>query len=199
MFLLYRGVNYYVVSIRGVVVRHLYDGGVSIHWVACYTRPHIHHLEDHNTDSGTPPSPTSTAPPNPTPFSPSFSLLVHLLSQIFSDAKVFFKALGLRGTCCYGGSSVKEQITELKTGADIVVCTPGRFIDILCMNAGKLISLERVTYVVMDEADRMFDMVRVNIHIFSHIQCREICVPVLSVLCEMNIFTHTHTHTHTVV
>jgi hypothetical protein len=35
-----------------------------------------------------------------------------------------------------------------------VVCTPGRLIDILCMQAGKLVSLKRVTMVVLDEADR---------------------------------------------
>ena len=53
-----------------------------------------------------------------------------------------------------GGAGVAEQIADLKRGSDIVVCTPGRMIDILCMQAGKLISLRRVTMVVMDEADR---------------------------------------------
>lgn len=53
-----------------------------------------------------------------------------------------------------GGAGVAEQIADLRRGSDIVVCTPGRMIDILCMQAGKLISLQRVTMVVMDEADR---------------------------------------------
>lgn len=57
-----------------------------------------------------------------------------------------------------GGAAVAEQIADLKRGSEIVVCTPGRMIDILCMQAGKLVSLRRVTMVVMDEADRMFDM-----------------------------------------
>jgi hypothetical protein len=57
-----------------------------------------------------------------------------------------------------GGAAVAEQIADLKRGSEIVVCTPGRMIDILCMQAGKLVSLKRVTMVVMDEADRMFDM-----------------------------------------
>jgi ATP-dependent RNA helicase DDX46/PRP5 len=60
--------------------------------------------------------------------------------------------------CVYGGAGVAEQIGELKRGAEMVVCTPGRMIDILCMQAGKLMSLRRVTMVVLDEADRMFDM-----------------------------------------
>jgi ATP-dependent RNA helicase DDX46/PRP5 len=53
---------------------------------------------------------------------------------------------------------VAEQIADLKRGAEIVVCTPGRMIDILCMQAGKLVNLRRVTMVVLDEADRCFDM-----------------------------------------
>jgi hypothetical protein len=42
--------------------------------------------------------------------------------------------------------------------SEIVVACPGRLIDILTMNAGRVISLGRVTYLVLDEADRMFDM-----------------------------------------
>jgi ATP-dependent RNA helicase DDX46/PRP5 len=81
-----------------------------------------------------------------------------LVQQIFVEAKKFAKDLGLRATAVYGGSSVSEQIANLKRGSDIVICTPGRMIDILCMSAGKMVSLQRVTYVVLDEADRMFDM-----------------------------------------
>ena len=40
----------------------------------------------------------------------------------------------------------------------MVVCTPGRMIDLLATSAGKITNLRRVTYLVMDEADRMFDM-----------------------------------------
>lgn len=58
----------------------------------------------------------------------------------------------------YGGAGVAEQIGDLKRGTHIVVATPGRLIDILTMQSGKILSLQRVTYVVMDEADRMFDM-----------------------------------------
>ncbi|KAI5083529.1 hypothetical protein GOP47_0003272 [Adiantum capillus-veneris] len=58
----------------------------------------------------------------------------------------------------YGGSGVAQQISDLKRGTEIVVCTPGRMIDILCTSAGKITNLRRVTYLVLDEADRMFDM-----------------------------------------
>lgn len=81
-----------------------------------------------------------------------------LALQIHSEARKFCKHLGMRATAVYGGSSVSEQIANLKRGSDIVICTPGRMIDIMCMNAGRLLSLSRVTYVILDEADRMFDM-----------------------------------------
>lgn len=81
-----------------------------------------------------------------------------LAFQIRAEAKKLCPALGLRVTCIYGGVGVADQIAELKRGAEIIVCTPGRMIDILCMQAGRMISLRRVTMVVLDEADRMFDM-----------------------------------------
>ena len=58
----------------------------------------------------------------------------------------------------YGGAGVAEQIGDLKRGTHIVVATPGRMIDILTMQAGKILSLQRVSFVTLDEADRMFDM-----------------------------------------
>ena len=81
-----------------------------------------------------------------------------LAFQINAEAKKFCKSIGLRVACIYGGANVADQIADLKRGADMVVCTPGRMIDILCMQAGKMVSFKRVTMVVMDEADRMFDM-----------------------------------------
>lgn len=81
-----------------------------------------------------------------------------LAVQIFRECKPFLKALDLRAVCAYGGSPIKEQIAELKRGAEIVVCTPGRMIDLLTANQGRVTNLSRVTYLVLDEADRMFDM-----------------------------------------
>jgi ATP-dependent RNA helicase DDX46/PRP5 len=57
-----------------------------------------------------------------------------------------------------GGSSISEDIANMKRGADIVVCTPGRMIDLLTANNGRVTNLRRCTYLVLDEADRMFDM-----------------------------------------
>lgn len=81
-----------------------------------------------------------------------------LVQQIHTDIKKFSKVIGLTCVAVYGGSGVAQQISELKRGAEIVVCTPGRMIDILCTSGGKISNLRRVTYLVMDEADRMFDM-----------------------------------------
>ncbi|KAF7776044.1 hypothetical protein Agabi119p4_4437 [Agaricus bisporus var. burnettii] len=76
-----------------------------------------------------------------------------LAVQIHKDCKPFLKVLGLRAVCAYGGSPIKDQIAELKKGAEIIVCTPGRMIDLLTANSGRVTNLKRVTYVVLDEAD----------------------------------------------
>lgn len=59
-----------------------------------------------------------------------------LAMQIFKECKRFAKPLGLTTVCVYGGTGVSEQIAELKRGCEIVVCTPGRMIDMLAANNG---------------------------------------------------------------
>jgi ATP-dependent RNA helicase DDX46/PRP5 len=81
-----------------------------------------------------------------------------LALQIYRETKRFASVLGLRCTAVYGGAQVAQQIADLKRGAEVVVATPGRLIDILTMQQGRLIALSRVSFVVLDEADRMFDM-----------------------------------------
>merc|ERR1719209_2702242 len=81
-----------------------------------------------------------------------------LALQIFREVKKFCKPLGLQPACIYGGSGISEQIAELKRGAEIIICTPGRMIDMLAANSGKVTNLRRVTMMILDEADRMFDM-----------------------------------------
>lgn len=81
-----------------------------------------------------------------------------LCMQIGKDIKKFSKSLNLRACCVYGGTGISEQIAELKRGAEIIVCTPGRMIDMLAANSGRVTNLRRTTFVVLDEADRMFDM-----------------------------------------
>lgn len=81
-----------------------------------------------------------------------------LATQIHKECKPFLRALNLRAVCAYGGAPIKDQIADLKRGAEIIVCTPGRMIDLLAANSGRVTNLRRVTYTVLDEADRMFDM-----------------------------------------
>ncbi|KAJ3073419.1 pre-mRNA processing RNA-helicase, partial [Rhizoclosmatium hyalinum] len=61
-----------------------------------------------------------------------------LATQIHRECKHFTKALNLRAVCCYGGAPIKDQIAELKRGAEIIICTPGRMIDLLCANSGRV-------------------------------------------------------------
>ena len=57
--------------------------------------------------------------------------------QITTECKKFTKSLGMHPVCVYGGTGISEQIAELKRGCEIVVCTPGRMIDMLAANNGK--------------------------------------------------------------
>ncbi|CAN1285816.1 DEAD-box ATP-dependent RNA helicase 24, partial [Linum perenne] len=78
-----------------------------------------------------------------------------LAHQIYLEAKKFAKPYGLRVSAVYGGMSKLEQFKELKAGCEIVVATPGRLIDMLKMKAANML---RATCLVLDEADRMFDL-----------------------------------------
>jgi ATP-dependent RNA helicase DDX46/PRP5 len=78
--------------------------------------------------------------------------------QIFTETKRFAKPIDITPACAYGGAPISEQVSVLKAGAEIVVATPGRAVDLLCLNNGRVTNLSRVTYLVLDEADRMFDM-----------------------------------------
>ncbi|XP_037542963.1 probable ATP-dependent RNA helicase DDX43 [Nematolebias whitei] len=62
---------------------------------------------------------------------------------------------GYKSICIYGGGDRRGQINVVQSGVDIVIATPGRLND-LQMN--ELINLHSITYVVLDEADRMLDM-----------------------------------------
>ncbi|KAF2472295.1 P-loop containing nucleoside triphosphate hydrolase protein [Lindgomyces ingoldianus] len=82
-----------------------------------------------------------------------------LAVQIVRELKPFLKASDLKAACAYGGAPIKDQIAEIKRGGIHVLCaTPGRLIDLLQSNSGRVLNFRRVTYVILDEADRMFDM-----------------------------------------
>ncbi|ETN42484.1 ATP-dependent RNA helicase dbp2 [Cyphellophora europaea CBS 101466] len=78
-----------------------------------------------------------------------------LAVQIQQEVTKFGKSSRIRNTCVYGGVPKGGQIRDLARGVEVCIATPGRLIDML--EAGKT-NLRRVTYLVLDEADRMLDM-----------------------------------------
>jgi len=78
-----------------------------------------------------------------------------LSTQIFDESRKFCYRSKMRPCCVYGGADLRSQSDELARGCDLLVATPGRLLDFLDRN---YVSLQRVRYVVLDEADRMLDM-----------------------------------------
>lgn len=79
-----------------------------------------------------------------------------LCLQIADDLKSFSKYIkGINIVAVYGGTSIVDQMRALKHGAQIIVATPGRLIDLMHRGAAKL---EAVQNVVLDEADEMLNM-----------------------------------------
>ncbi|XP_025046965.1 probable ATP-dependent RNA helicase DDX43 [Alligator sinensis] len=62
---------------------------------------------------------------------------------------------GIKSICIYGGGDRKGQINMVTKGVDIVIATPGRLND---LQKNNFINLKSITYLVLDEADRMLDM-----------------------------------------
>jgi ATP-dependent RNA helicase RhlB len=78
-----------------------------------------------------------------------------LAIQIEKEAKVIGKYLDFTCGCFYGGVGYAEQEKLLKDGVDIIIGTPGRLID---FNQQKKLDLRKTGFLVIDEADRLFDM-----------------------------------------
>lgn len=78
-----------------------------------------------------------------------------LATQILDEAVKFGRSARISCTCLYGGAPKGPQLRDLDRGVDVVVATPGRLNDILEM---RRVSLKQVSYLVLDEADRMLDM-----------------------------------------
>ena len=78
-----------------------------------------------------------------------------LCVQVFEDLELLTKGRSTSVVAIYGGKAYEGQIEQLKAGAQIVVGTPGRLIDL----AGqRLLDLSNATEVVLDEADKMLDL-----------------------------------------
>lgn len=78
-----------------------------------------------------------------------------LAVQIQQECTKFGSSSRIKNTCVYGGVPRGPQIRDLSRGVEICIATPGRLIDML---ESRKTNLRRVTYLVLDEADRMLDM-----------------------------------------
>ena len=91
---------------------------------------------------------------------PSIKVLVltptrELAQQVYKSFESYSKYTSIKLALAYGGVSIKPQIIQLKSGADVLVATPGRLLDHLVNGS---LTLENVKTIVFDEADRMLDM-----------------------------------------
>ncbi|HXH83526.1 MAG TPA: DEAD/DEAH box helicase, partial [Candidatus Tectomicrobia bacterium] len=98
------------------------------------------------------------APPPTAPTAPRALIIAptrELVVQIEADARQLGRFTGFRILCVYGGIDYARQREALAAGCDILVGTPGRLIDYLKQHVW---SPRRAEALVVDEADRMFDM-----------------------------------------
>lgn len=78
-----------------------------------------------------------------------------LAQQVHKNTKKYAKFTELKSVQVYGGVSITQQIDSIKKGADILIATPGRLLDLIFKKA---VDLRQLKVLVFDEADRMLDM-----------------------------------------
>ena len=78
-----------------------------------------------------------------------------LAIQIHKDALLLSKHLDLKFALIYGGTDYQKQLDKIKSNVDVIIGTPGRIIDFYRQDA---FTLDNIQVMVMDEADRMFDL-----------------------------------------
>lgn len=78
-----------------------------------------------------------------------------LALQIYDESRKFTYRTGLKAVAVYGGQPIGNQIRECQRGCDLVIATPGRLMDML---ERRVLSLEAIQFLILDEADQMLDM-----------------------------------------
>lgn len=78
-----------------------------------------------------------------------------LAAQVGDSVKTYGKYLPLKSGVVFGGVGINPQISQLKSGVDILIATPGRLLDLIGQGVA---NLSHVEIFVLDEADRMLDM-----------------------------------------
>jgi ATP-dependent RNA helicase DDX3X len=95
--------------------------------------------------------PSRTAHPTALILAPTRELAL----QIYDEGRKFTYRTGLRCVVIYGGADSRHQMYELQRGANLVVATPGRLLE---MYQRGMVSFSQIQFLVLDEADRMLDM-----------------------------------------
>jgi ATP-dependent RNA helicase RhlE len=78
-----------------------------------------------------------------------------LASQVSDSVQAYGKYLPIRSNVVFGGVKISSQIFKLRRGADVLVATPGRLLDLVNQH---VVDLSNIEILVLDEADRMLDM-----------------------------------------
>ena len=78
-----------------------------------------------------------------------------LAAQVYAEVKEYSGFVDIHSTVIFGGVNQNPQVAALRQGVDILVATPGRLLD---LHGQKLLSLAKIEFLVLDEADRMLDM-----------------------------------------
>jgi ATP-dependent RNA helicase RhlE len=78
-----------------------------------------------------------------------------LAAQVLADVQSYSKYVDVKSTVIFGGVNQNPQIAALRQGVDILVATPGRLMD---LHQQGYLSLKKLDFMVLDEADRMLDM-----------------------------------------
>ncbi|XP_058813426.1 probable ATP-dependent RNA helicase DDX43 [Topomyia yanbarensis] len=88
--------------------------------------------------------------PNVLVMAPTRELALQIEKEVFK-----YQFRGIRAICLYGGGDRKLQINKVEAGVEIIIATPGRLNDLVSAN---VLDITSITYLVLDEADRMLDM-----------------------------------------
>lgn len=78
-----------------------------------------------------------------------------LAAQVYDNVKAYSAFLDIKSTVIFGGVNQKPQVASIRQGVDVLVATPGRLLD---LHNQRVLSLNKIEILVLDEADRMLDM-----------------------------------------
>lgn len=88
--------------------------------------------------------------PNVLIMAPTRELALQIEKEVFK-----YQFRGIKAICLYGGGDRRTQINKVEAGVEIIIATPGRLNDLVSAN---VLDITSITYLVLDEADRMLDM-----------------------------------------